>query len=146
MGAIADNDAVVLNESLLSALGVDENTISMVRSRESRELARRAKAYRAGRTAPELSGRCVILVDDGMATGATAMAAVEAVRRQRPKGVVVATPVAPPDTVERLRTVADDVVVVATETPFFGVGYWYRDFAQTEDSEVQGILRRAWHG
>lgn len=144
MGAIADNDAIVLNEALVSSLGVDEGTIGAVRAQESRVLARRAEAYRAGRAAPDLSGRCVILVDDGMATGATAMVAVEAVRRQRPKEVVVACPVAPPETVERLRTVADDVVTVETRTPFFGVGYWYREFAQTDDSVVQEILRRAW--
>jgi len=144
MGAIASGGAIVFNEDLLLSLGIDRRTVDAVIAREQAELARRDRAYRGTRPPPEVRGRTVLLVDDGLATGATMRAAVQALRRLQPARAVVAVPVAPPDTVERLRSEADEVVVLRTPEPFFGVGNWYEDFSQTSDEEVKASLARHW--
>lgn len=143
MGAIASGGGRVLNDDVVRQLGISPAAIDEVAQQEWRELARRERSYRGEREWPRLHDRCVILVDDGIATGATMLAAVHAVRDAGAAGVVVAVPVAPPDTVDRLRVAADDVVCVATPEPFMGVGQWYRDFAQTTDREVIDILDAA---
>lgn len=143
MGAIASGGGRVLNDNVVRRLGISPAVIDEVAQREWRELTRRERSYRGEREWPRIRGRCVIIVDDGIATGATMLAAVDAVRDAGAGEVVVAVPVAPPDTVDRLRRAADDVVCVATPEPFMGVGQWYREFAQTTDQEVIEILEAA---
>ncbi len=144
VGAIASGGARVLNDELVRMLGLSSATITAIADRESEELARRERCYRADRPPPRLQGRCVLLVDDGLATGATMCAAVRAVRQSGSARVVVAVPVAPPDTVERLRQEADEVVCVATPEPFGAVGSWYRRFPQVSDDGVIADLQAAW--
>lgn len=144
MGAVASGGVRVLNEEVVQALGIPRGAIEAVTAVEEAELARRERLYRGDRPYPELAGRTVVLVDDGLATGATMRAAVAATREHRPAAVVVAVPVAPRDTVELLRREADDVVCPATPEPFLGVGMWYEDFRQTTDDEVRELLARTW--
>lgn len=144
MGAIASGGVRVLNEELVSYLHVSEETLENVAAREQKELERRERAYRGDRPWPEITGKCVILVDDGVATGATMRVAIKALRKQNPKEVVVAVPVAPPDTIEVLRREADDVVCLAMPEPFTAIGLWYVNFSQVSDEEVTEQLERAW--
>lgn len=142
MGAVASGGVRVLNEEIVGGLGISESQINAVAARELEELARRERAYRNGRASPRISDKIVILVDDGLATGATMRAAVRALRHQHPERIVVAVPTASPDTCEALKAEADDVVCVTTPEPFLAVGYWYDDFAQTTDREVRDLLGR----
>ncbi len=144
MGAIASGGVRVLNRELIDYLGIDERAIETAAERQERELQRRERAYRGDRPWPELEGATVILVDDGLATGATMKAALEAVRRYRPRRVVVAVPVAPADTIDELRRVADDVVCLATPDHFVAIGRWYRHFDQVGDDEVRDMLASVW--
>lgn len=144
MGAIASGGVRVLNEQVIHYSGVTDVDIDRVAEREQAELERRERAFRGRRPRPELGGRCAIIVDDGIATGATMQAAVEGVRQQRPSEVVVAVPVAPPEAVERLGQSADKVITLATPEPFDAIGQWYRDFEQTSNEEVIDLLNRAW--
>jgi predicted phosphoribosyltransferase len=143
MGAIATGGVRVLNEDVVADLRIPPEIVDAVTEREEAELARRERSYRGGREPPKLSGRTVVLVDDGLATGATMRAAVEAVRAQSPARLVVAVPVAPPDTVARF--IAEGVEVLCPLTPrlFGGVGQFYGDFSQTTDDEVRAILSTA---
>lgn len=143
MGAIATGGAMVLNEELLAQLLIEPTAVERVRERERRELQRREQAYRSGRPMPALQGRQVVLIDDGLATGATMRVAVKALRQYQPQRVVVAVPVAPPEAVAELEREADEVICLLTPTSFFGVGYWYEDFSQTSDDEVRTLLRAA---
>jgi putative phosphoribosyl transferase len=143
MGAIASGGLVVLDERLVRALGIDESALQRAVAAEARELERRANAYDGSREPPPLEGKTVILVDDGLATGATMHAAVLAVRRLSPARVVVAVPVAAPETCEQLRDVADETICVMTPKPFRAVGLWYEDFSQTSDDEVRELLAQA---
>ena len=143
MGAIASGGVRVMNEDVVRAAGVGPQQIEAVAAREAQEMARRARVYRGRRPWPALAGRCVILVDDGLATGATMRAALRAARAQGASCVVVAVPVAPPDTVAALRGEADEVTVLHTPEPFHAIGQWYRDFSQTLDSEVIAGLKAA---
>ena len=122
MGAIATGGIRVLNAEVLQGLGISEAQIEQVAAVELQELRRRERIYRDDRPIPEVQGRCVILIDDGLATGATMQAAIAALRQQRPSEIVVAVPVAPLDTVESLRQQADAVICPAMPAPFFGVG------------------------
>lgn len=144
MGAIASGGVRVLNEDVVRALAISPEALEDVARGEEAELTRRERVYRGQRPYPALAGKTVILVDDGLATGATMRAAVAAARQHRPRAVVVAVPVAPGDTVDVLRREADDVVCPATPEPFMGVGMWYEDFRQTSDDEVKELLSRAW--
>lgn len=144
MGAIASGGGRVLNEDVVAQLRIPRDEIERAAERERAELERRERAYRGERPGPRLAGRCVILVDDGLATGATMRVAVQAARSAGAREVVVAVPVAPEDTVARLAREADDIVCLATPEPFMGVGRWYRDFAQTADREVADLLAEAW--
>lgn len=144
MGAIASVGSRVMNESVVRSLGISEAEIQQVENAERKELQRREKAYRGSRPAPMLANRCVILVDDGLATGATMRAAVDAVRQDGPALLVIAVPVAPEDTVEMLRSEVDDLVCLATPEYFRAIGLWYVDFSQVSDDEVRQILDRFW--
>ena len=143
MGALATGAVVVLNEPVVRGLGIPRDVIHAVTAWQQRELERRERLYRGERPPPEVRGQTVILVDDGLATGATMRAAVAALRKQQPARIVVAVPTAPPETCEELRTEADDVVCATTPQPFQSVGLWYEDFSQTTDDEVRELLARA---
>lgn len=143
MGAVASGGGRVMNDNVVRALGIPEREIAAVVEREERELLRREELYRGNRPFPKVEGRTVILVDDGLATGASMRAAVAALRQQNPGKLVVAVPVAPLDTCEALRREAHEVGCAATPEPFLGVGHWYEQFPQTSDEEVQALLERA---
>ncbi len=143
LGAIATGGTRVLNTRVIESLDIPAELLEAIDAKERRELERRERAYREGRPPPELAGRTVILVDDGLATGSTMWAAVHAVRQEEPARVVVAVPVADPDVCEALREVADDVVCLSTPKPLRAVGVWYEDFSETDDAEVRELLARA---
>ena len=143
LGAIASGGIRVLNEEVLQALPVSEEMIEHIAAAEQRELERREQVYRGGRPAPEVRGRTIILVDDGIATGSTMRAAVRALRQQQPERVVVATPVAPAEACQELAQEADAVVCLDSPEPFYAISQWYEDFAQTSDDEVRELLERA---
>ncbi len=144
MGAIATGGSSVLNEDVVRYYNISAEVIEAATAEERQELQRRERLYRGEQPVPELRDRCVILVDDGLATGATMRAAVLALRRQVPARIVVAVPVAPPDTVALLHEIVDEIVCLATPEPFWGVGRWYQDFTQTTDAEVRELLAKAW--
>ena len=141
MGAIASGGIRVLNDDVIKWLGISPDQIEAVAKREQEELARRDAAYRRGGPLPSLAGRVAILVDDGLATGSTMRAAVQAVRQQAPARVIVAVPVGAAETCQELRALADEVVCSRTPFPFSAVGLWYVDFDQTTDDEVSELLR-----
>ncbi|MFI9575197.1 erythromycin esterase family protein [Microbispora rosea] len=143
MGAIAGGGVIVLDEDVVRGLGLRSDTVRQVAERESRELARRERAYRGGTPVADLRGKTVIVVDDGLATGATMRAAVRAVRQREPAKIVVAVPAAPESTCQELSTLVGEVVCATTPTPFFSVGESYWNFAQTADEEVRRLLRAA---
>jgi predicted phosphoribosyltransferase len=142
MGAVATGGVRVLNDEIVRGLGISEHEIDAVVARELRELSRRDRLYRGDRPPSDVAGRTVILVDDGLATGATMRAAIAAVRQQQPARIVIAVPTASPDTCEALKAEADDVVCAMTPEPFLAVGHWYEDFTQTTDDEVRELLAR----
>src|SRR6202140_1626142 len=142
MGAVATGGVRVLNDQLVERLGIPAHMIDTIAARERQELARRERLYRGGRPPPDVRGRTVILVDDGLATGATMHAAIEALRQQKPTRIVVAVPTASPETCEEMKTKADDVICAITPEPFQAVGRWYQDFSQTTDEEVEALLSR----
>ncbi|MEX1186752.1 MAG: phosphoribosyltransferase [Gemmatimonadaceae bacterium] len=143
MGAIAMGGARVLDRALIAQVGVSDAEIEQVTRREEIELERRQKRYRGDRLLPDIAGRTVILVDDGLATGSSMRVAVAALREEHPRKIVVAVPIAPEETCEMLRAAADEVVCALTPEPFYAVGLWYRDFSQTSDEEVHDLLERA---
>jgi erythromycin esterase-like protein/predicted phosphoribosyltransferase len=143
LGAIATGGVRVLNERLVEALELPRDWIEAIDAKEMRELERRERAYRGDRPPPDLRGRTVILVDDGLATGSTMMAAVAAVRQDDPESVVIAVPVAPREVVAAMRDDADDVVCLLAPPVFGSVGAWYADFSQTTDEEVVELLELA---
>jgi putative phosphoribosyl transferase len=140
MGAIGEDGAIVLNRELIARLGLGGEEVQQVIERERVELERRLRRYRGERPPEPVSGRTVILVDDGLATGATARAAIQVLRLRGARRVVLAVPVAPPHTAQAFGGVADEVVVVQTPEPFFAIGQFYVDFAQTSDAEVAWLL------
>jgi predicted phosphoribosyltransferase len=143
MGALASGGVRVLNEEVITELGISPEQVEAVTFSEQAELVRREQRYREGRRLPPLEGRTVILVDDGLATGSTMRAAVAAVRQHRPRRVVVAVPVGARETCRVLASEADEVVCGRIPEPFYAVGLWYQDFTQTTDDEVRELLRRA---
>ena len=142
MGAVATGDVRVLNDQLVNRLGIPDHLIDAVAVREGQELARRERLYRGGRPLLDVRDRTVILVDDGLATGATMHAAIAALRQLHPARIVVAVPTASPETCEEMRAEVDDVICAITPEAFQAVGRWYQDFAQTTDEEVQDLLTR----
>jgi putative phosphoribosyl transferase len=144
MGAIATGGVRVLNWDVIRVLRITEEEIEKVAEEEQQEIIRRERAYRGDRPAPDFPGKTIILVDDGLATGASMHAAVAALKQQRPARIIVAVPVAPPSTLREFEGEADDVVcAMAPPGPFDGVGRWYMDFSQTTDEEVRDIAKRA---
>jgi putative phosphoribosyl transferase len=145
MGAIASGGVRIVSENVVEALGIPERVIATVAAAEAQELERRERIYREGRLFPEVRGRSVILVDDGLATGSTMRAAAAALRSLGAQRIVAAVPVAPKESCDALRDVVDDVVCVVTPERFVAVGEWYEDFSQTSDEEVSELLRRGQH-
>jgi putative phosphoribosyl transferase len=143
VGAIASGGVRVLNEDVMRALPNADETIESVTAKETVELERREQSYRDGRPAPELRDRIVILVDDGLATGATMRAAVKALRQRGAAKIVVAVPVGPPDTCRELEEQADETICLWTPEFFQAVGQYYEDFSQTSDEDVRELLSRA---
>lgn len=143
LGAIASGGVRVLNEELVTDLGITREQLDEIAAPERRELERRERAYRGDRPAPELAGRPVVLVDDGLATGATMLAALRSVRARGPARIVVAAPVGPASTVARLRDEADEAICPLMPADFFAIGGWYASFPQLRDEEVREILVRA---
>ncbi len=143
MGAIAEGGVRVINKALVAQLEVPESLIDQVAAREGAELERRLAVYRGDRSEVQVEGRTVVVVDDGLATGFTALAAVESLRERGAKRVVLAVPVAPPGAVAMLRASADDVVCVEVSERFFGISEWYADFHQVPDEEVIKLLESA---
>jgi predicted phosphoribosyltransferase len=145
MGAIASGGVRVLNEEVVHRLGVPEAVIEGVARQELHELKRREFAYRGKREPIEIRGRRVILVDDGLATGASMRAAVRALRLQNPATIIVAVPIGSRDTCDHFRAEVDEMICGETPEPFFAVGTWYSNFLQTTDEEVRELLDRAAH-
>jgi putative phosphoribosyl transferase len=143
IGAVASGGVYVLNHRIVKALGVTEAEIAPLLERESQEIIRREKLYRGDRPPIDIAGKTVIVTDDGLATGASMLVSVDAIRALRPQRIVVAVPVAPPETITRLRHVADDVVCPLVPPQFNAVGEWYENFAQTTDDEVKQLLSLA---
>jgi predicted phosphoribosyltransferase len=140
MGAIASGGVVVLDQRLVQLLGIDRSQLQQTVAAEMRELERREAAYRGNRDPPDLTGKTVILVDDGLATGSTMRAAALAIRELNPARIVVAVPVAAEETCDAFRDVVDEIICGVTPKPFHAVGLWYDDFSQTSDDEVRELL------
>ena len=143
MGAIATGGVRILQEGIVRDLGISPETIEAVSAREQAELERRERLYRGDRPAPTIKGRTVVIVDDGLATGCTMKAAIQAVRQQDPRQVIVAVPTAPSETCEQLKESVDHVVCALTPEPFFAVGGSYADFTQITDEEVRDLIASA---
>ncbi|WP_235828685.1 phosphoribosyltransferase [Actinomadura rubteroloni] len=141
VGAVAEGGEPALDPALLAEAGVTADELAPVIEAERAELDRRVATYRGDRPPPDMAGRTVVVVDDGLATGSTARAALKAVGARRPARLVLAVPVGAADTVRALRADADEIVTLAEPVPFFAVGQWYEDFAQTTDAEVVAALR-----
>ena len=143
MGAIAMGGVRVLNSELVDALRIPGDLIDAVTADEQRELQRRQRAYRDDRPAPQVQGKTVIVVDDGIATGSTMLAAVAALRKLKAGRIVVAAPTIARATYDQIGNVADDVVAVVVPKEFYGVGQWFEDFSETTDEEVRELLAQA---
>jgi len=143
MGALASGGVRVLNRNVVRMLDIPDADVETVTQSEQRELERRERLYRGDKPPPDVRGRTVLLVDDGLATGSTMLAAVKALHEQQPARIVVAVPTAAAETCEDLRRAADEVVCATTPAPFRAVGLWYEDFSQTSDEEVRELLTRA---
>lgn len=147
IGAVAGSGEVrVLDSNLVRYLGVSQSYIDEEVERQVKEIERRSRLYRGDKPLPDVSQKTVIVVDDGIATGSTMMAAVRWLKTRHPKKLVLAVPVAPPETVQKFIPEVDEIVVLETPQDFFAVGAWYRNFEQTTDDEVANLLKRAWNG
>ncbi len=140
IGAVAADGTVVLDSDLVQSLGVSEQYIQRATERERAEIARRLRAYRDDRPPPQVAGRTVVLVDDGVATGATTLAAIRSLRKQAPRELILAVPVGPPETITTLSREVDRMVVLSTPEVFWAVGAFYDTFDQTTDQEVIALL------
>jgi predicted phosphoribosyltransferase len=143
MGAIASGGVIVVNDDVVRDLGISDRAVQVVAQEEGRELGRREREYREARPMEDVTGKVVILVDDGLATGSTMRAAIVALRRLAPARIVVAVPAAPKSACRELAAEVDDVICATTPSPFFAVGEAYWDFAQTSDDQVRDLLRAA---
>jgi len=141
MGAIASGGVRIVSPDVVSAFGIPDRVLATVAAAEEQELQRRERLYREARPLPDVSGKTVILVDDGLATGSTMRAAVATLRAMAAGRVVAAVPVAPPETCDALREVVDEMVCLLTPDPFLAVGAWYEDFSETSDETVRALLR-----
>jgi putative phosphoribosyl transferase len=145
IGAIASGGVRILNTDIIRMLSVPEEVINFVARKELQELQRRERLYRGHRPSPEVRDRKVILIDDGLATGASMRAAVAGLRAQHPSRIIIAVPAAAAETCDALRSEVDDVICAITPEPFYGVSRWYEDFSQVTDEEVRTLLENANH-
>lgn len=143
IGAVTEDGTTVLNQSVVESLMVSKEYIELAKEEQIKEIKRRVKVYRGGSAPHDLEGKTVILVDDGIATGATVKAAINSIRKKRPRTIVVASPVGPPETVEELKKYADKIVCPVVYEPFFAIGQFYEDFSQVSDEEVTRLMRMA---
>jgi len=143
MGAIASGNIKVLNQQVIQAYHIQEMDIKAVEQTERAELERRTQAYRGNRATPNLTDRNIILVDDGLATGSTMKAAIDAVKTQQPQSITVAVPVAPPETIKELLTKVDQIICPFQPDNFSSIGQWYQHFTQVSDEEVKTLLEQA---
>lgn len=143
MGAVASGGVRVLNGDIVRMLSIPEEVINIVVKRELRELKRREELYRGNRPTPEVRERTILLIDDGLATGASMRAAIAGLRAQDPARIVVAVPTAAPEACEAFQAEVDEIVCAITPEPFYGVGRWYEDFSQVTDEEVRMLLEEA---
>ena len=143
MGAIATGGVRILDHFLIQMYAVRSEDIDRITASEQRELERRERTYRDDRPPPDVKDHTVILIDDGLATGSTMRAAVEALRQEGARKIVVAVPVAPPDTCDAMKSEVDEIICAVTPEPFRAVGIWYADFGETTDDEVRDLLARA---
>lgn len=143
MGAVASGGVRVLNGDIVRMLSIPEEVINIVVKRELRELQRREELYRGNRPTPEVRERTILLIDDGLATGASMRAAIAGLRVQNPARIVVAVPAAAPEACEAFQAEVDEIVCAITPEPFYGVGRWYEDFSQVTDEEVRMLLKEA---
>jgi len=146
VGAVTQEGEAILDERVVKMLGIRRDYIEKEAAREAGEVRDRMRRFRGEKPFPSLNGKTVVIVDDGIATGSTVLAAISSVRRQNPTSIVVAVPVGPVETIARLSREADDVVCLETPEPFFAIGDFYSDFAQVEDEEVRRILDSRGHG
>lgn len=146
IGATSGDGFVMLNDELISRIGVFPDYVKKAAAREQAEIARRLKLYRGDRPLPRVEGRLVILVDDGVATGFTLLAALRSLREQKPAELALAVPVGPPETLNRLKNEVSALVYLEAPVDFAAVGQFYRIFDQVSDSEVIAILQKAWTG
>ncbi|PZV01249.1 MAG: phosphoribosyl transferase [Leptolyngbya sp.] len=145
MGSIASGNFIYFNQDLIQRLAITSEEINVAVQHEQEELRRREKAYRDDLLPLDLRDRIVILVDDGLATGATMQVAIEAVKQQRPRKIIVAIPVAEREVCDAVGTVVDRIICAETPQPFYAVGLWYEEFAQTSDDDVRSLLHQAQH-
>lgn len=143
VAAIAEDGSIIINDQLMNDLGLQLDDLQNLISKEKKEAARRMKLYRADRKPLELAGKTVILVDDGIATGATMRAAITSVRSRGAKSIIVAVPVAPAESLDEIRSEVDDLICLSAPELFFGVGGFYEEFSQTEDQEVVDLMARS---
>lgn len=143
MGAIATGGVRLLNEEIVRRFGIPPEVIDRVTATERKELERREQVYRGDRPKPEVRGKTAILIDDGLATGASMRAAVAALRQMHPARTVIAVPIAAASTCEEFQGEVDEVICARMPEPFYAVGLWYEDFSQTSDEEVRNLLGRA---
>jgi predicted phosphoribosyltransferase len=143
MGAIAAKDTIFINRDVVDWLHIPQEVIEQVAAQEKEELERRDRAYRGNRPFPELRDRIVILVDDGIATGATIRAAIATLRQQQPKEIIVAVPVVAPSVYQELKAEVDKVICLKKPEPLHSISLWYEDFSQTTDEEVRDLLAQA---
>ena len=143
MGAVASGNVRILQPEVIEGLGIPRLAVEAVTAEETRELARRERAFRGHRPRPQVCGRNIILVDDGLATGSTMRAAVTALKLQRPERIIVAVPVADSETCDEIKNEVDEIICLRTPTSFYAVGLWYETFPQLTDEEVREFLRKA---
>lgn len=145
MGAIASGNLRVVNQEVIDELGLPNEAVDRIAATEQVELERRERVFREGRPAAEISGRTVILVDDGLATGASMLAALRAVRTAQPERLVIGVPIAPREACEFFKPIVDGIVCLHEPDPFHAVGIWYENFPQTSEAEVRRLLQAASH-
>lgn len=143
MGAIASNNVMILNDEIINQLGISQSQIDEVIKKEKSVLEERQNKYTGDRAPIEIENKTVILVDDGIATGSTIRAAIKAIKKLNCKKIVVAVPVAPPDTIEKIRDEVDEMICLKMPYPFFAIGGWYENFGQTSDEEVITLLQKS---